>query len=580
MQVPRTVHSFLTTSMLALSILVGCGEDEATPSEPDAGADGSVGPGDDAGTDAAVEPDPSDELFRPDHVLEVEINLDPADFERLRNEPTDRGIPSSTCGHVETRTPYNYYPGTITIDGVVTADVGVRKKGNLGSLSSERPGLKVKANEYVDGQRIFGLKQLTLNNNAQDTSRISQCLGYGLFAAAGVPASRCSFAHVTVNGEDLGLYTNVESIKESFLERHFADGEGHLYESGGALVPGGTSGYQPKVDEENPDCSDLDTLVTALQVPDDELPAALETVLDVDEFLSYWAMEVITDHWDGYANNQNNYFLYHDPTSDRFHFIPWGVDALFEGRVRTTRPSSVFACASLPWRLYDVPATRDSYLARLTELLDTVWDEDALLAEIARMEALISSVAEPGTEDQRASAIEHTREFVRTRAGVLRAELDAGTPEWPYEAGEASCRIIVGTLTATFETVWDSLDVWNGGSGTMSGTISGVSLDSSTLYASAGPSDGASAILQVLSPLADGRYAVVWIGLHDVATLEAREMPLDLVNAFAVMSFYDPATDTASGGGLVFPGTLTLDEASTEPDAPIRGTVTGEVLEL
>jgi hypothetical protein len=479
---------------------------------------------------------------------------------------------------VESRTPYNYYPATISIDGVVTANVGVRKKGNLGSLSTERPGLKIKANEYVDGQRIFGLKQLTLNNNAQDESRISQCLGYGLFAEAGVPASRCSFAHVTVNGEDLGVYSNVESIKESFLERHFGDGEGQLYESGGALVPGGTGGFQPKVDEENPDCTDLDALVTALEAPDDELPAALEPVLDVDAFLTFWSMEVITDHWDGYANNQNNYFLYHDPTSDRFHFIPWGTDALFTGRERTTRPSSVFACASLPWHLYDVPATRDRYLARLSELLDTVWDEDAILAEIDRMETLIAAVSEP-TLDDRTAAIERTRTFVHTRAEVLRAELDAGPPVWPYGSNE-SCLIRLGTITATFDTVWDSLDVWNGGSGTMAGTVQDVPLDSSTVYASAGASEGPAAMIQVLSPLDDGRFAVVWIVIQDAAAIADGPMPVDLINVFAIMSFYDPATDRSSGGGLMLPGTLTLEEAETVPGAPIRGAITGDIIEL
>ena len=72
----------------------------------------------------------------------------------------------------------------------------------------------MKANEYVMGQKIAGLKQLTLNNNHQDETLISQCLGYSLFRAAGVPAPRCAFAHVTMNGVDLGVYSNVESVRD------------------------------------------------------------------------------------------------------------------------------------------------------------------------------------------------------------------------------------------------------------------------------------------------------------------------------------------------------------------------------
>jgi hypothetical protein len=37
---------------------------------------------------------------------------------------------------------------------------------------------------------------MTLNNNKQDPSAIHQCLGYAVFADAGVPAPRCNFAHV------------------------------------------------------------------------------------------------------------------------------------------------------------------------------------------------------------------------------------------------------------------------------------------------------------------------------------------------------------------------------------------------
>src|SRR5262249_53709556 len=142
------------------------------------------------------------------------------------------------------------------------------------------------------------------------------------------------------------------------------DDTGRLYESGGDFWPGGTGEFQPKVDEEAPDCSDLERIVDAIQAPDGEVVDALNAAVDVEEFTTFWAMEVITDHWDGYANNLNNYYLYHDPSSDKFQFIPWGVDALFTGRARTTRPMSVFACGSLPWRLYDVPETRDLYLAR------------------------------------------------------------------------------------------------------------------------------------------------------------------------------------------------------------------------
>ncbi len=556
------------------ALTIACGYDETVEEGPDAG-------GSDAGaSDDATPVDPTEELFRPDHVLEVNITLAAADWALLRDEPEQIGMPKITCGNQPLERPYTYFPGDITIDGVTVSNVGVRKKGGFGSLSSTRPGLKIKSNEYVSGQRIFGLKRLTLNNNKQDPSQISQCLGYGLFRAAGVAASRCSFAHVTVNGEDLGLYSNVESIKPDFLGRHFADDSGRLYESGGEFTPGATAGFQPKVDKENPDCSDLPAVVTALQAPDAELLETLDTVVDVDGFLTYWAMEVLIDHWDGYANNRNNFFFYHDPTSDKFHFIPWGIDALFTGRERSTRPSSVFACGSMPWRLYDAPETRALYLARLRELLGSVWDESAILAEITRMETLIEPIADPTNSGELAVEIQRVRDFVSTRSDALFAELDAGEPVWPFAAGEESCRISLGMLSGTFDTTWDTLDDWGAGSGTLDGTIAGVSLTSSTVIAMAGLSDESKAIIQLFSELPDGRLAVVFMIVQDPTNVVPGTMPIDLVNVAAIMTFYDPDTDTTSGGGLMLGGSLTFTSADTTAGAPIVGSITGEVFEL
>src|SRR5690606_32903219 len=104
------------------------------------------------------------------------------------------------------------------IDGVTIDSVAIRKKGFIGSLDEQRPSLKVKFDEYIEQDPIAGLDRLTLNNNKQDESQVSQYLTYRLFNAAGVPAPRCNFARVTVNGEYLGIYSNVESIRRPFLE--------------------------------------------------------------------------------------------------------------------------------------------------------------------------------------------------------------------------------------------------------------------------------------------------------------------------------------------------------------------------
>ena len=168
----------------------------------------------------------SDELFDPEHLIEVNIELSDEDWQRIRYE--GRSFVGTFTG-CERTYDYTYVTGEVTVDGQRYDEVAVRKKGFLGSLSTERPSLKLNFGRIIEGQRHAEMKRMTLNNNKQDPSNSHQCMAYELFRKAGVIAPRCNFAHVTVNGEDLGIYTHVESIKKPFLSRHFEDVDGNLY---------------------------------------------------------------------------------------------------------------------------------------------------------------------------------------------------------------------------------------------------------------------------------------------------------------------------------------------------------------
>ena len=135
----------------------------------------------------------------------------------------------------------------------------------------------------------------------------------------------------------------------------------------------------------------------------------------MEKFMSYGTQFVRTR--DGYASNLNNYYLYHDPTSGRFRFLPWGVDGTLD---RTEpfgegRPVSVVANGVLAHRLYAIPEARDRYLERLLYLLDHAWDEDHLLAEVDRMEALVAPAVDPQQSGGVAEAMEEVREVIRGR---------------------------------------------------------------------------------------------------------------------------------------------------------------------
>jgi hypothetical protein len=357
--------------------------------------------------------DTSDVLFEPDQLLRVEIEMDPEEFDILRQE--GRSLPGVFSG-CQPDFEYSHFKATVSVDGEVLKNVDIRKKGFLGSLSAGRPSFKLNFDTHEPGRRLESLERMTLNNNLQDEGNTHQCITYKMFRDAGLPAPRCNFAQVSMNGRDLGIYTHVESIKKHFLRRNFDSDEGNLYEGQVADFGAFTqANFQLKTNEELNDRSDLDAVTNALKADDENLPALLQQVVDVDEFLSFWAMESITGHWDSATGNANNYFVYNDPATGVFHYIPWGADGSMELE-HTLAPGTgpLYRYTSIPARLFKIPEYRDRYQQRLLSLLDEVWDEEALHAEVDRIRDLT------GTAEVNLVQVRNfiNRQQARLRAGV------------------------------------------------------------------------------------------------------------------------------------------------------------------
>lgn len=388
-------------SLLVLVSLVACA---GVPEAQDAG-------GADAALDTRVDPPADVEVYDPNHLLRVEITLPLESWDALRAQTREyMEILGGDCLAAPFGSPFTWFEAAVTIDGTVFARVEVRKKGFIGSLSTTRPSLKIDIGEFVDDQTYGGIRRLTLNNAREDPAIIRQCLGYLLFERAGVPAPRCSFAQVVVNGEDLGVYVNVEPINDAFAERVFGSDEGNLYEGTiSDFRPEMLPTFEPKNNGEELGRDELAEFSAALMVDDEALLEALAPFIDVDAFLSFWAVESLIEHSDGYNAFRNNFYVYRDPATNLFRFIPWGVDIILRGNA-----GSVYAESALAYRLYQLPEVRDRYYERLDTILETGWDEEVLDAEITRMTALIEP-ALGGTRDRVLSSIEELRGHVARR---------------------------------------------------------------------------------------------------------------------------------------------------------------------
>ena len=330
---------------------------------PAAGTDATI-------TDPAATPD-SGEVYVDDRVMVLELALADEALAALRAQPRE------------------YVPARVTIaideQQYGPFEVGARLKGSASFRDLDgKAAWRLKFGHVVKGQRLFGLKGFTLNNMVQDPSMIAEATTHRLFRESGAPAPRTGYAYLTVNGDEFGLYANVETIDTVFASRWFPT-TGHILEGeyGADVTP--TAAGRLEVDEgSEDDLSDLAALVEAAASDDAAWASATAQVADLGSMTRMWALEHLALHWDGYSvargpRHPNNYYL-HSDTSGVFSMIPSGADQTWSSPV----PAGFgeVGAGTLFRRCIGVESCRASYVAALASVADR--EADLALAEHAR----------------------------------------------------------------------------------------------------------------------------------------------------------------------------------------------------
>ena len=147
---------------------------------------------------------------------------------------------------LETATSEEYTVCSVIIDNEAVRNVAIRGKGNtslssVATMGSSRYSFKIEFDQYDGGKSYHGLDKLCLNNLIQDNTYMKDYLTYRMMDEFGADAPLCSYAWVTVNGEDWGLYLAVEAVEDSFMQRVYG-GSGDLYKPDSMSFGGGGPG--------------------------------------------------------------------------------------------------------------------------------------------------------------------------------------------------------------------------------------------------------------------------------------------------------------------------------------------------
>jgi hypothetical protein len=362
---------------------------------------------------AERKPDASDDFFKRGEIPKLRIDVAAAELDKLRGD---------------NRT---YVKCRVTENGkTVYPDVGVKLKGAAGSFREldDKPALTLNFGKFRPTQSFHALDKLHLNNSVQDETYLHELLCSELFLGAGVATPRVTHARVWLNDRDLGLFVLKEGFDSAFIKRHFENSKGNLYEGGFVQE---IDGELKKDAGKGPDDrSDLQALVAACQAENlDERGSRIEELLDVENFITFMALELMTCHWDGYCLNRNNYRVYFDPTNNRAYFFPHGMDQMFgdPGASILDQPGALVASTVM-----QNSAWRARYRERIGELLPLFSPPNKLLKRVSEVQARLRPVLAAINPDAAREHTERVKEFkdhLIARAENLREQHTQPEPE-------------------------------------------------------------------------------------------------------------------------------------------------------
>jgi spore coat protein H len=349
------------------------------------------------------DPCPGTNVFVPGPLRRIRVEIEGKELEQLKRD--NRRYARAT-----------FFDGETAL-----RDVGVHLKGAAGSFRGldDRPALTVSFDKFVPGQRWEGLSKIHLNNSVQDGSYLTENICGEMFRQAGVPTPRACNAQVKVNRRDMGIYVLKEGFDKTFLRQYYRSVKGNLYDGG--FCRDITEPLDLLTGRGNPDRSELRALVAAARERDlNRRFLKLQELLDLDCFVSFCAMEIMTWDWDGYLLKPNNYKLYWDPDTRKITFFPHGMDQMFWEPDGALQPGFNGLVAQA---LVETPEGQRRYRERMAELTTNVLRLETITNRISAYAAPIrAAIAENNQQAAKEydGQVRRIVDLIKARERVLR----------------------------------------------------------------------------------------------------------------------------------------------------------------
>jgi hypothetical protein len=370
----------------------------------------------------------SDELYSLTNIWPATIHMSPQQWRAV--QPAHVPPVPQEGGHFQLRNPkasrsglagvlgidFHWSEGRLDFAGKTFHNVGVRFRGNgtyVNSLWGNKQSYKVDLNRHKKGQDLAGVSTLNFVNSIPDFSYLKDALGQKIFRELGAPGPRTAFAYVSIDvpgkspNYPLGLYVLIEDIDGDYAKDRFGKKSVPIfkpvtYDLFGDLGSDWEA-YAPIYDLKTKATTEQRARVIEFakfvsHASDDEFAKRLPEFLDLEEYAAFLAGHVLLSSYDGYLSNGQNFYIYLDPKSNRFGFIPWDQDHGwgefgYVGKAAQRENASIWE----PWtydnkflkRVIKVEAFKKIYRRKLEDALAGPFAVERLNHEIDALAAVI-----------------------------------------------------------------------------------------------------------------------------------------------------------------------------------------------
>ncbi|QCQ16853.1 CotH kinase family protein [Microbacterium sp. RG1] len=279
----------------------------------------------------------SGEFFNTDEVHSISVSYDEGDYQAMLDAYASSG-------------EKEWISATVTIDGTVFENVGLRLKGNSslrgvvetdsgdGTAGETEPeGLPwlIRLDKYVDGQVYDGRSDFVVRGSSTETS-LNEAVALSVLAASDVAAEQYAYVRFSVNGGAEQLRLVLDLPDDSGWNSDTFENPGITYKADS----GGDYSYRGEGADDYADVFDLKSNSSSLSdddgftpladfleflatASDDEFANQLSSYLDVDEFARYLAAQELVANTDDIDGPGNNSYLRWDETTGTFTVIAW-----------------------------------------------------------------------------------------------------------------------------------------------------------------------------------------------------------------------------------------------------------------